>query len=68
MPSLSITISDALAAKITAHWGDNAAYRQWVKDETRKALRDAAIRTAREDADTDYQTAVTAIIAADNPE
>lgn len=68
MASVNITISDALATKITAHWGDNATYRQWVKDGTRKALRDAAIRKARDDADTDYQTAVSAIIAADTPE
>ena len=65
MASMSITISDALAAKIVEHWGDNAAYKAWIKDETRRVLRDAAIRKAREDADLEYQAAVEAINAAD---
>ena len=65
MASMSITISDALAAKITDHWGDNAAYKQWIKDQTREVLKEAAIRQAREDANATLRTAVEQIEADD---
>lgn len=35
-----LTISDALAAKITAHWGDNQAYKDWIKASTREVLKE----------------------------
>lgn len=65
MASMSITISDALAAKIVDHWGDNAAYKQWVKDQTREVLKEAALRKAREDANAALRDAIDAIDAAD---
>ena len=65
MASMSITISDALAAKITDHWGDNAAYKQWVKAQTREALKEAALRKAREDVNAALREAIEAIEADD---
>jgi len=68
MAQMSITISDALAAKITAHWGDNQAYKDWIKATTREVLKDAAIREAREEANATLRDAIAAIDAADTPE
>jgi hypothetical protein len=68
MASMSITISDTLAAKIAEHWGDNAEYKQWIKDQTREVLREAQIRAAREDANARLRTAIEAIEAADAEE
>ena len=68
MASMSITISDTLAAKIVDHWGDNAAYKQWVKDQTREVLKEAAVRKAREDANAALSDAIEAIEADDNEE
>ena len=65
MAQMSITISDALAAKITAHWGDNQAYKDWIKAQTREVLKDAQIRAAREDANAQLRDAIAAIEAAD---
>ncbi len=65
MATVSITISDALAAKITTHFGDMSAWQVWIKDKTRRVLREAQIRAAQEAANADYAKAVEAIIAAD---
>ena len=65
MASMSITISDALANKITAHWGSNQAYKDWIKEQTREVLKDAQIRKVREDANAALRTAIEQIEAAD---
>ena len=65
MATMSITISDALAAKITDHWGDNQAYKDWIKASTREVLKDAAIRKAREEANATLRAAVEQIEADD---
>jgi hypothetical protein len=63
MASMSITISDGLAAKITEHWGDNAAWKDAVKAWTKEQIREAKIRQAQEDANAELRDAIAAIDA-----
>ena len=65
MAQINITIADSLAAKITAHWGDNQAYKDWIKASTREVLKEAAIRAAREEANATLRAAVEQIEADD---
>ena len=65
MAQMQITISDGLAAKIVEHWGDNQAYKDWIKAQTREVLKEAQIRAAREDANAQLRDAIAAIEAAD---
>ena len=68
MATMSITIADALAAKIVDHWGDNQAYKDWIKEQTREVLKEAALRKAREDANAALRAVVEQIEADDAAE
>jgi hypothetical protein len=63
MASVSLTISDKLNAKITAHWGSTTAWKDWVKEATREQVRQSAVRKAQEDANADLRDAIAAIDA-----
>jgi hypothetical protein len=65
MPSVSITISDGLAAKIDQEFGSTALWKDWVKAQTRSHIVEQRKRAAYERRMADFEADVEQIVAAD---
>jgi len=66
MASVLITVSDGLLAKITAQWGSQAAWKDWVKETTRAQIVNDRKRAAYATRLAQFEADAAAIDAADS--